>query len=245
MFKKFLCSIGFCFFVSTVNAADLLEVYQQAQSSDPIFQQAIAQRLSTKEGVPIAAAALLPNIFITGNASLTRSGFSGTDLATITALNNNASLYPRNTTTRAYTIALAVTQTVFDFAKFTAVAGAVSLSKRADAVLNAALQDLMTRVSKAYFNVLRDEDNLLYSEASARAFQEQLSQIQQQYNVGLKTITDVYTAQASYDSAVAKVIAAQTQLTNDRENLRVITGRYYTNLLTLDEHFPLVLVLIL
>ena len=58
--------------------------------------------------------------------------------------------------------------------------------------------------------------------------------------MGLKTITDVYTSQSSYDSAVAGLIAAQTKLTNDRENLRVITDVYYDHLAPLSESFPLV-----
>lgn len=231
----FAC-IFFCGLSLTVHAADLIEVYNQAQNSDTIFQQAIAERLSTKEGVPITAAGLLPNIAIQGNASLTRTGVSGTDLSTF---DNLGTLYPRNTTTRAYNIALTVSQAIFDFSKYSSVAGAVARSKAADATLNSALQNLMVRTATAYFNVLRDEDNVLYSEASKRAFEEQLSQIQEQYNVGLKTITDLYTAQASYDSAVARVIAAETELTNDRENLRVITGIYYPHLLTLSENFPL------
>src|SRR5437868_2386041 len=43
----------FCLCWQTMaQAANLIEVYKQAQLSDPTFQQAIAQRLSTKEGLP-------------------------------------------------------------------------------------------------------------------------------------------------------------------------------------------------
>ncbi|TAK72752.1 MAG: type I secretion protein TolC, partial [Gammaproteobacteria bacterium] len=143
-------------------------------------------------------------------------------------------------TVRTYTLALTATQTVFDFAKFSNVAGAMATSKSADATLNAALQSLMTRVASAYFAVLRDEDNLSYSGASKLAYGEQLDQVKQQYKVGLKTVTDFYTAQASYDSAVASYIQAQTTLANDRENLRVITGKYYPDLAALSESFPLI-----
>lgn len=131
-------------------------------------------------------------------------------------------------------------QTVFDFAKFVDVAGALATSKAADAALNAAMQDLMVRTAKAYFAILKDEDNLAYAQATKRAYAQQLDQARQQYKVGLKTLTDVYTAQASYDSAVANFIGAQTTLANDRENLRVITGCYYPSLATLSEDFPLV-----
>ncbi|OGT36963.1 MAG: hypothetical protein A3F11_09315 [Gammaproteobacteria bacterium RIFCSPHIGHO2_12_FULL_37_14] len=221
----------------TAHAADLIEVFQQALTSDPTYQQAIAQRLSTKQGVPINIAALLPNLSITANPTVTRSAFSGNNFDTNVA---GVPLTPRNNTNLGYTLALTATQTVFDFAKFANVANALATSKGADATLNAALQSLMVRVSSAYFAVLKDEENLSYSEASKLAFAKQLDQIKQQYDVGLKTITDVYTAQASYDSAVATYIAAENAVDNDKENLRVITGKYYHKLSALRDEFPLI-----
>lgn len=234
----FLFIILFCWQI-TAQAADLLEVYQQALCSDPIFQQAVAQRLSTKEGFPISLSAILPNINLVAYPSETRTGYAGTFFsATVPGLPNAFS--PRNTTTAAYTLTLTATQTIFNFAQFSAAAAQYALSKGADATLNAALQNLMVRVSSAYLAVLQDEDALRYSESAKIAYAEQLDQVQQQYNVGLKTVTDVYTARASYDSAVANVIAAETTLTNDRENLRVITGIYYPYLKKLSDDFPLI-----
>ena len=217
------------------NATDLLEVYQQALTSDTIYQQAISQRLSTKQGVPISVAALLPNLSLAVLPSITRSGFSGAQTA-----GGIAAVVPVNNTARQYYLTLTATQTVFNYTQIMTVAGSLSLSKAADATLNAALQSLMVRVSSAYFAVLQDEDNLSYSEASKIAYEEQLDQVKQQYDVGLKTITDVYTAQASYDSAVANYIQSQTNLSNDRENLRVITGKYYPHLSSLSDNFPLI-----
>ncbi len=74
----------------------------------------------------------------------------------------------------------------------------------------------------------------------AQRYAEQLDQVKQQYHVGLKTVTDVYTAQASYESSVAQYIAAENQLANDKENLRAITGTLYDSLARLKENFPLV-----
>ncbi len=236
--RMLLMTAIFCVINSNAYATDLVEAYQDALRSDPVFQQAIAQRFATKEGVPISIAAVLPNIYGKITPILTRTGFSGTNLQPVVN-NSGVTIFPRNTTTRNYVMSLNIRQTIFDFAKFSQIANAVAMSKYADATLNAALQNLMKRVANAYFAVLNDEDNLSYSQASKQAFQEQLSQINEQYRVGLKTLTDVYTAQASYDLAVATVIAAETRLTNDRENLRVITGKYYPHLLTLSDQFPL------
>lgn len=216
-------------------ATDLVEVFQQALVSDPTYQQAIAQRFITKSNVPISYAAILPQISFSAVPSATRSRFSGTFLTRFA----NTTIAPRNTTMLAYNMTLNASQAVFDFTKFAQIRAAIANAKGADATLNAALQDLMLRVANAYFAVLRDEENLAYSRASKLAFAEQLDQVTQQYKVGLKTITDVYTAEASYNSAVADVITAQTQLANDRENLRVITGQYYPQLSSLSERFPL------
>lgn len=53
-------------------------------------------------------------------------------------------------------------------------------------------------------------------------------------------MTDVYTAKASYATAYANTIAAETQILADKENLRVITGHIYTALAPLSENFPLI-----
>lgn len=219
------------------NASNLLEVYRQAQISDPIFQQAVSQRLATKEGVPISLSSLLPNLLLNFNPTISRQGYSGSNLQT--DIDGNT-ISPRNNTQRAYNLSLSLTQTVFDYAQIANLEGACATSKGADATLNSALQDLMIRTSKAYFAILENEDKLRYAEATKIAYKEQLDQAQQQYDVGLKTITDVYTAQARYDSAVADVIAKETDVANARENLRVITGKYYPDLAKLSERLPLV-----
>lgn len=236
MIKKvflFALSCTCAYWQLSAHAADLIDVYNQALTSDPTYQQTIAQQLSTKEGVPISAAALLPNIQITANPSVTRSAFSGSSVG-------GTAFSPRNNTQQYYQLALTLTQTVFNFAEISTLAGALATAKGADATLNAALQNLMVRTASAYFAVLKDEDNLSYSEAAKLAYAEQLDLVKQQYDVGLKTITDVYTAQASYDSAVANYIAAENTLADDRENLRVITGVYYPKLAALSEDFPYV-----
>ncbi len=228
--KKFilaLCTVGF---VVNLHAATLMDVFQQALISDPTYQQAIAQRLATREGVPISIAGLLPNL----SASLSKPNYTRT-----TNSGSASTFLSPDQRMHGYNLALTLSQTVFDFGKFAGLASANALANGANATLSAATQSLMIRVSAAYFNVLHDQDNLAYIKATRTAYAKQLDQVRQQYKVGLKTITEVYTAQASYESSVANYIAAESTLETDRENLRAITGILYPSLSRLRDDFPL------
>src|SRR5262245_1865305 len=78
MLKRILLLLApFCWQLDA-NAADLLEVYQQALCSDPIFQQAIAQSFVTRDNVPISISYILPNISVLTDPKITRYGFAGT-----------------------------------------------------------------------------------------------------------------------------------------------------------------------
>lgn len=238
MLKKILFLLALFCWQLDVKAANLVQVYQQALYNDPIFQQAIAQSLVTRDNVPISVADVLPNIFAFINPRVARYGYSGTEYRTGTVGNFTVS-DPRNLTQRTYTLDLTVTQPVFNFSIYTNIAMQLADAKSAGAILNAALQNLMIRVSKAYFAVLRDEEEITYTIASKRYYQFQLKQIIDQYQAGVRTLTDVYTARAAYESSVADYIAANKRLANDRENLRAITGIYYPHLSYLQDHFPL------
>jgi outer membrane protein len=220
-------------FIGTINcahaeSADLMQVFRDALISDPVYQQAISQSLSDKENYYISLSNLLPSLSaaVAPNRTITNASGSATTGG--------------NTTVEGYNATLTLTQTLFNVAQFANLSSNQALSKQADANVNAALQDLMIRVSKAYFKILEDEENLIAIDSSKQAFKKQLDQVQEQYKVGLKTITDVYTAEASYQKSVADYIAADTQLANDHENLRAITGRNYSDLANLTENFPLV-----
>lgn len=210
-------------------SADLLHVFQQALVSDPTYQQAISQRLSTREGVPINIAGLLPNISADVAApNYTKYAASGPASGQLSG------------TQRGYNMNLNLTQTVFDFGKFAGLASANALAKGADATLSSATQNLMIRVAQAYFNILKDQDNLVYIKSTRTAYAKQLEQVTQQYRVGLKTITEVYTARASYETSVANYISADAQLATDKENLRAIAGVLYPSLARLRDDFPLI-----
>ena len=86
-------------------------------------------------------------------------------------------------------------------------------------------QDLIVRVTEAYFDVLAAEDTLTFSEANLKAIGRQLDQARQRFDVGLIAITDVDEAKARYDQSRAELIVAQNDLDDAKESLAEITGQ--------------------
>jgi outer membrane protein len=110
---------------------------------------------------------------------------------------------------------------------------------RAEAVREAAQQDLIVRVAQRYFDVLAAEDRLNSIIADREAIARQLEQAKQRFEVGLIAITDVQESQAAYDQSVANDIGARRSLATAREFLREITGQYVVDLNAPGDDFPL------
>jgi len=95
----------------------------------------------------------------------------------------------------------------------------------AEAQLAAAAQDLVLRLSQAYFDVLASQDNLATIGSQKRAITEQLAAAKRNFEVGTATITDQQEAQARFDLAVAQELAALNDLEVKRAALALLVGR--------------------
>ena len=91
--------------------------------------------------------------------------------------------------------------------------------------LDTAEQDLMLRVSQAYFDVLGAQDTLQTTRANKAAISEQLASAKRNFEVGTATITDTREAQARFDLATAQEIAADNDLVTKRIALDQLVGR--------------------
>ena len=185
-----------------------------------------------------ATAQLLPQI----NASYSFSDSHGYSTSSRIDLNSGV-LTPQYSKTwssgRGTQLQGTLTQSIFDYSRWTSRRAAIELAKRGDATYRAAEQDLLIRVSTAYFGVLTAEDSLTFSQAEEKALARQLDQANQRYEVGLSAITDVNEAKAQHDSATAAVITAQNALDDAREALREITGQESGDLKRLRENLPM------
>jgi outer membrane protein len=224
--KRILPVVALLFSINqTGHTADLMDIYKQALENDPAFKQAYSTYMSNKEAVPQALSALLPQVGITGaygrNVNISRG--SSSNPAINAFVNTNQRYDYTNYTVNA-------SQAIFNYQAWKSVQTAKASVKAAYASFNAAAQDLILRVSQAYFNVLLAKDTLQFSKSKKRANKRQLDQAQQRFKVGLDAITSVYEAQAAYDQSVAEVIADKNNLINQFENLRRLTSHTYDEL---------------
>ncbi len=219
---KFLATPLLLLAATTLHAENLLEVYSQAQQSDPTLRAAEAGNQAAQQARAQSRAALLPQL--NASANVTQNSRS---------TNGNTVDYDSN----GYNVSLV--QSIYHHDYYKQLSKADAGIAQANALFEAARQGLILRVAEAYFNLLAAQDNLAAAEASKRAIGQQLRQTQQRFEVGLTAITDVHEAQAGFDAAVAAEISARNGLDIAREALREITGREPVSLATLQEKMPL------
>jgi outer membrane protein len=227
--KKTLLStllVTSCGLFSLHAAADNLQhIYQLATQKDPQLLKAIAQRDAAKQGIDVSKASLLPQVNFSAGYSKTISESPEFIASGIAVVDGES---------RGWNASVALSQSVFDWTNWEKLNTAEKRAMQSQTNLDAAAQALIVRVSQNYFNVLKAVDDLGFSQAEKRSIERQLEQTKQRFAVGLTAITDVHEAQAQYDSALAREIAAQNALETAREALREITGQYHAELASLN-----------
>ena len=211
----------------SATAADLVDVYELAISSDPALLAARARFDSTGELRRQAFSNFLPQI--SGSASLTEgdSNFSIAGVEISDSDVDNESL------------GLEIRQSLFNYRFHQQLDQAKAQVSQAEALYEDAYQAFVLRVADRYFAVLTAQDAVRFAQSEERAVGRQLEQAEQRYEVGLTAITDVHEAKARYDNARARVIVAENTLDDAREALRELTGEYVSELEPLQEELPL------
>lgn len=222
-----LMSLVVCFYSLPIFAKNLLEVYRDAQQNDPTFKTAEAQWLAAQQLIPLNRAALLPQIGATG--FYTDSHVVQTFSGSTQSFNQQETQY-----------ALSLNQSLFNYQYWKLLSTAKAQVKQAQANYYSATQNLMQRVAAAYFAVFEAYETLQVTQATKRSLEEQLHQTEEQFKVGLIAITGVEQVKASYDNTIAQEIADKNNVSNKLEELRAITGIFYTRLSGLKVEMPLI-----
>lgn len=203
---------------STANeqAADLIRLYQEAAFSDPVLNAARFNYQASKELYWQGLSLLLPQANATPGGTRYFQHTAGN--AAPTAVTGSRVYDQKN-----YTVTL--TQPIFNVAAFQAFKQGDLNTKIADMRFYLAQQDLIIRVSQAYFDALTSQDNVALFQNKKSLIKQQLQIAQAKFDAGLATIVDVNTAQASLDLANSQEIAAQADLVVKRGVLEQLVGR--------------------
>ena len=215
----------------------LLDIYEIALDNDAQLRAETAQYRADLELKTLALAPLLPQV----NTGVSRSmrDSENTRLSIVDFDNGNVVIQNQTTGSRTYTTRydISLSQTLFDLSAWFDWKAGSERSKQAEATVAAAQQNLIVRVSEAYFGVLRAQDNLRAAKAQERALSRQLEQTRQRFNVGLIAITDVYEAEARHDLAGVTRIIEENNVAVALERLSVLTGQQHGQLRLLSEAF--------
>jgi outer membrane protein len=196
-------------------ADDLISIYRDALAADPVYSAARASYEASKEKVVQGRALLLPNV----TANL------GANYTTLDITFTSPTFQGGQRDFMTYNGGVNITQPLYRRQNNVTYAQAGIQASQAETQLAQAGQDLMFRVSQAYFDVLLAQFELSTVEAQKAATAEQLAQAKRNFEVGTATITDTYDAQARYDLIVAREIATRNDIEVKKRALQQIIGK--------------------
>ncbi len=202
---------------TSAQAQDLLTSWRDALANDALVASARSALEASRERVTQAQALMRPAA--AGTAAVTRQDVD-TNIAP-----------SRMFTARSFGVAL--TMPLLRLQNVEQIEQSKLAATIGEAQLEQAMQDLMIRVSQAYFDVLAAQDNLETIRAQKRAITEQLASARRNFEVGTATITDQQEAQARFDLNVAQELAAENDLAVKRSALSLLTGKPVPDLNTL------------
>ncbi|MGH8174594.1 MAG: TolC family outer membrane protein [Rhodanobacteraceae bacterium] len=226
---------------SFAHADDLMQIYQEARTSDPTLAGAEATKLATDENIDQARSQLLPQV--AAALSFTRSTGGSNSPSFVPDPNDpgggNELVLATSETAYSRSLGATLDQSLVDVSRWTALKSSQFTAKAGSATYDAAQQLLLINTAQAYFDVLTSLDALKYADANEKALNRQLEQAQQRFEVGLAAITDVNDAKAQHDAAVASVIFNQNQVDQSREAVRQLTNKEPGEFKKLREDLPL------
>jgi outer membrane protein len=196
---------------------DLIQLYQEAAFSDPVLNAARFNYQASKELFWQGLSLLLPQANATPTG--TRYYQHGASATNVSSAPGNSRVFDQ----KSYTVTL--TQPIFNVSALEAFKQGDLNTKIADMRFYLAQQDLIIRVSQAYFDALTSQDNVALYQNKKGLIKQQLDIAQAKFDAGLATIVDVNTAQAALDLANSQEIAAQADLIVKRGVLEQLVGR--------------------
>ena len=223
--RPLACALALAFGGSAAQAQSLSEVVNAARSYDATYLGARSSADAAHYRYEQTRANHLPsaNLVVTEGRQNSESPTSGT-----------------GTDSQGHTVVSAVqekvhatsgsargnaSQTIYNRQNDLSIDEAQKAEDVARSQLQQAEQDLIVRVSQAYFNVLAAADALQSVQGNSKAIGEQLASAKRNFEVGNATITDTREAEARADLAHSQQIAAENDLVVAKVTLDQLVGR--------------------
>ena len=214
-----LCSSG-------LFASNLLEIVEKAEKHDPDFQAAKHKYSSESEVYKQARARLMPTLSYQYRTK-------ETDQTIVEA--DNTVFATGSETFKTVSTALTLNQPLFDWQIWSRFRQSKATVSRAEAEYRLAENELLLRVSEAYFLVLEMSDQLATAKDETQALQRHALLAARRKAAGLGRAVDVDTADARYLEAVAKEVEYESRLRDSRHALAALIGEFPEDLLRLSE----------
>lgn len=183
-------------------SVDLLGIWQQARSADPLLAEAQALRGLQQERAVQARAPLLPQL--AASADDTRHPQDGQ---------------------RSHSVGATLTQVLFDLGRLRTLEAERTLESAQAARVRAAEQDLAARVARAYFGLLSAQAALATAQTNEAAYAQQAAQSQARFEAGLVAQVDAAQSRTYHALARGNTVQAQQALAEARAALAALTGQ--------------------
>jgi outer membrane protein len=198
--------------IATARGEDLLALYQLAVQNDPTLAGERYNLEATEQRIPEARSALLPAISGNGQVGRTGGPVTYTDTPTV----------DRTFDTLNWTVQLSIPLlSASSIANYKESHAQVA---QAEKQLSLAEQDLLVRLTQAYFDVVVATESVEAADAELKATEEQRALAQASYAKGVVSVTDVDEATSRAELATSQEVAAEAQVQVVRAALERITG---------------------
>lgn len=227
------CVAGLAMLVAaaSVPALTLKQAVELAMSNDPVFLAAQASLNVSRERARQAVAGLLPQLNASANTTANRRRYAP-----------HTNPPPTNIPMERYNSNAAeikLAQPLWRHGSVIALAQANLAVDQADYQLRAAAQDLLVRLTQAWFDTMQARDGMMSADAQVLTVRQRLELAQRGHEKGVLAQTDVEDARAKFEQANAELAVAQSDLEIKLATLEQIIGAAELTPPLLAEHFAL------
>jgi TolC family type I secretion outer membrane protein len=226
LLQRFLLAIFFSIglfspILHAQETVDLISLYQEALRNDSLLSSARFQNAAAQELAKQGKSLFLPSI--TMNASFDKQNKERKFLTS--SLPSNDLLSGKKTNYETYDYGVSLKQPLFDYSAYAEYKKILTQISLSDKQLIKTQQDLILRISEAYFETLLAKNQVDLFQFQRASIQEQLLKAEAQFEAGLISVTDINEAKTKKALIKAQQLSAIQKLKIKKREIQIITGK--------------------